>query len=395
MSKSPYYQIKIKDTGEDITKYVTDFVHEDCLEEDDLLKFSLNDINQDFIENSSIEKGTTILFQYGYLGYKITNAAFAVVKRIEPKFGDIIRLSITCLDKGSNMKRNASSKIWKNQTASQIIKTIVERYSLELVSEPTKKVYSSIPQGNRTDFEFIRYLTGIEQSGSYIFYIKEFKAYFVKRDLKKEPAITFTYRDGTGKVIAFSPVESDEGDKNAKTEASVSSVNPVTGETINATASPDKLAEGEGFMGNAAGELLEIKNTDTSNTTGQNIPFPARTQEDAVNVVNAENKKASLKSMTASLVIEGDTLIKSGDLISIAGVPSRYAGVWRVIKVTHTINGGGYISTLELDRNIPTAKTKASDINKKVGPKQGEETKKVYNYDKNGNRIDGGASGDY
>lgn len=382
MSKSPYYQVFIKATGEDITKFVSDFTHEDCLEEDDLVKFNLTDINADFVDNPDLTKGAELTFQYGYLSFKITNAQTAVIKKIEPSFAGTITMNITCLDKGSNMKKNAGTKIWKGQTATQIIRTIVKRYGLTLTADPTTKIYTSLPQGNRTDFEFIRYLTTIEKGGSYMFYIKDYTAFFIKRDLAKDPVITFTYGDSSGKVISFKPVEADEGDKNAKDEASVVSVNPATGEVINKKVTPDTQDDKNGYLGDSAGKIsVKPPGTDDSNTTGDNISFPATTDEEAGDVANNANKKAGLKELTATLLIEGDTLVKAGDIISIGGVPKKYSGNWRVKKAIHKVSSSGYLTELQLDKNIGT------DVNKKTGPTDGVETKTIYQYNKDGIRI--------
>lgn len=370
MSKSPYYDIELKASQTRLTELISSFTYEDCIEEDDLVKFTLHDLDRDFIDSPEFIEGADILYQFGYLSYKITDKATATIKTLKYRYGQTIDIDVVALDAGNNMKQSTSCKIWKDMKASDMVAKIVKRYGLDLVSQPTKKVYKNLPQGNRTDFEFIRYLCTIEDGGTYIFYVKDQKAYFIKRDLTVDPSILVEYGDptGTSKIISFDVNQEDTGKTKAKTKATTTGIDPLTKQKIKEDGEAGE-ALGD-YSINSEGDLSEL---DASTTTGKNIPHPAKSIEDAKNVASKAKKDAELQGLTATLVCEGDTLIRAGDVIGITGVAKKHEGNWYVAKVAHSITTGGYISTIYLQKNATkqpvTANTDKVQGNDKTGNK--------------------------
>lgn len=358
MSKSPFYSTVILSNGQDITDRISGFSHEDCIEEDDLVKFTLHDLDKSFIDNPAFVEGAEISFHYGFIGFKYTDTSIAVIKKIETSYGKQIDLVVTCLDKGSNFKQTTSSKIWKQLTASEIVTKICSKYGMDVVSDPTKKKYESLVQGGRTDFSFIRYLTETEDGGSYIFYIKGNTAYFVKRDLKKEAIAEFNYEDNDGKIIDFKVTQKDEGDNKGKTQVEVNGIDPITGEVINESVDASNV-ESDGSLGaysiDANGRISSQVGVEKENTTGKSLAVPVTSKEDAKNIANKEHKSDTLSSIEATLIIEGEPMLKAGDIISISGVGQKHSGNWYIFKITHDIGNGGYVTTIQLKKNATKA----------------------------------------
>lgn len=360
MSKSPFYMVKIKSNNFDLSEIITSFSYEDCIEEDDLLHFTAHDIlDISLIDNPAFVEGAEVIFQFGYLGYKISNVHVAVIKTIKVRYSGTTDLVVTCLDKGNDMKQTESCKIWKNLTASEIVGSILNKYGIKLSSDPTKKKYESLAQGNRTDFEFIRYLTSIEDGGSYMFYVKDFEGFFIKRDLKKGAVQVYQYKDENGErvpgVLSFEPQQSDEGDNTEKTEAETVGVDPNTGEEIYEKSNVTTI-DSDGNLGtyttNPDSKLDRQKGVEKENTTGKSVPYPAQSVEDAKNVSASAYKTGSMGELTGTLEVEGDPLVKSADIIAISGgIAKKHSGLWRSKKVVHDIGSGGYITRIELDKN--------------------------------------------
>lgn len=389
MSKSPYYDIEIKSSQTRLTELISSFTYEDCIDEDDLVKFTMHDLNREFIDSPDFIEGVDILYQFGYLSYKIIDKATATIKTLKIRYAQTIDIEVVALDAGNSMKQSTSCKIWKNMKASDMVAKIVKRYGLDLISVPTKKVYNNLPQGNRTDFEFIRYLTTIEDSGTYIFYVKDQKAYFVKRDLTVDPSILFQYGDpdGTSKIISFDVNQEDTGKTKAKTKATTTGIDPLTKKKIKEDgAAGEALGD---YSINSEGDLSDLE---ASNTTGKNIPHPAKSVEDAKNVASKAKKDAELEGLTATLVIEGDTLVRAGDVIGITGVAKKHEGNWYVKKVAHSITTGGYIVTLYLQKNATkqpiTANTDKVNGNDKTGSKDPDPYKNLLIVKADGSIVD-------
>ena len=385
MSKSPFYNVKIRKSGRDITNYISKFSYEDCSDQDDLLKISITDITTELVDDGDLVEGTELLVQWGYYGYKITTPRICEIREIRTKYARTIDLELTALDKGNQMKINGYSRIWKNQTASQIIESIVKKYNLNLVSTPTKKVFKSLPQGNRTDFDFIKYLTTLENG--YIFYIRDYDAYFEKRKIGDKSVATYTYRspETDSKVIEFIPTERSKSKEKAGQKATSANIDPLTKQPFKSETTPETQSGGV-FVGNALGKLTEVV---SDRSVGKNILSPVRSKAEADNLTNKANKESNLNEITATLLIEGDTMARANTVVTIKNVAKRHLGNWYVKKAIHSISkGGGYTTSFELNRNT----SKTGTVNKTVGKDAKSDdsssgTKKVFVFNQNGQRV--------
>lgn len=411
MSKSPYYDVEIKSSGRNISDLISSFTYEDCTEEDDMVRFTMTDIDKEFIDNPDFVKGAELLVQFGYIGYKIRTKTTAVIQKIERRYGKTINLTVVALDKGFQYKKSSSNKIWKNLTSSEIVEQIAKRYNMTLKSNPTKKKHKNLPQGNLSDFDFIKYLTKIEDDGSYIFYIRDQDCYFIKRDLTKNSFIKFSYGDPQSKIIDFVVNEQDDKKNKAKHQTSVSFIDPMTGEEKTVQVDPDNV-KSDGVTGtyevgktgvvsneiivkNAQGKLVKKNESEVSwldnlfgfnkeNTTGDNVDQPVSSEEEARNVASKKQKESALNEITASLTTEGDTLLLADEILTIEGVAQKDSGNWYIKKVTHSIQSGGYTCVSDLCRNgtkKPTSTNSAptdKEVNNSVGDKDPQNLKKTY-----------------
>jgi hypothetical protein len=232
-------------------------------------------------------------------------------------------------------------------------------------------VYENMPQGNKTDFQLLKYLASLETDGSFRVFVKGDTIFFNKIDLKQNSQKTFTYGDPNGGFISFR-VNEKEGEKSVGSKSvTISTTNEKTGETVKAkvdnTNSKDdtKLGDYTVFV-NARGEE-EIKQNSTKKEVakeegkGKKINAPVADDNEAVNLANHLKKKESLNDVTANLTIEMDPTIEPDSIITIAGVPDEDSGNYYVNEVTHSISAGSAATTtLGLQRNAKNIKTGAT-----------------------------------
>ena len=124
------------------------------------------------------------------------------------------------------------------------------------------------------------------------------------------------------------------------------------------------------------------------------IPTPSFDSVEQKNTANSVNKKNNIKTLEATLKIEGNPLLKTNEVVTVSNVALRHAGNWLVEKITHEIGGGqAYTRSCTLVRNgtIKAGTTKkgkaekTQKVNKTQGNKNASATKKVYSWDANGN----------
>lgn len=248
----PFYRIFIDET--DISDFVSRFSYEDCINEDDLLKFSIQSPPKEFLEKNLLKVGKKIMFQYGYFGAAVSPLRLAIIKDIEYNYEKTISISITALDIGNNMKQGqqydgvTGTVIWVNKTASQIATVIAENYGLKTDKiETTNYVYDILPQGNKTDFELLNYLAQREKNGSFRFFIKDNYLNFNRLALEKAMSISLKFVFGEN-IISFKPSLKDSQKDGSSAGVSGMVYDPLTKQTqsfgANPTTSKDNVALG-------------------------------------------------------------------------------------------------------------------------------------------------------
>lgn len=397
MSKSPFYKVTVRRTGRDLTELIDAFTYEDCTEEDDILKISLKNKTIDLVDDSDLLPGVELSYVYGFIGERISPKRIARISTIETKYGASIDITVTATDAGYLMKKDSSNKVWKNVTASQIAERIAKNNGLTAQIEPTKKVYDNLPQGNRTDFEFLKYLTTIETDGSFRMFVKDNALVFAPLDLKKPSIRTFTYSGPEGTIIAFSPKSNQNTKTKGSIKTTVTGVDPLTGETKKSVADSSNT-KGETRLGgnvfsfDAGSNLVKsaAKGATTTKETGngQAVMGGPSSQEEMDNMANKEKKSGSLTDITASLEVPADPGFQADTIITIKGVAALHAGNWYVAKVVHQISkSGGYRMSMDLKKNATnkkTGETADGDVNKSTGPDAAQARKKqVFKYDAN------------
>lgn len=237
--KAPIVRVFIQKNKRDLSDRIESFRYEDCLNEDDIVELNIKTgYVLDTADDDDIVAGTIIQYQFGYAGLVLSETHRARITDIEVTYAERIKMKIRATDMGSVMKKSSSLKIWKNVTSTQIATEIAERYDLVAKVDETTKVWTSLPQGNKSDFKFLSELAAKETAGDYIFYIRSGELHFEKRGLDKTAMQSYAY--GQEGVISFAPKYRESTAGNATNSAKTVAVDGETKKTITSSSDDDK-----------------------------------------------------------------------------------------------------------------------------------------------------------
>lgn len=413
--QQPFYIITAIQQGKetDITDLIDGFSYEDCVEKDDLIKFNFKTDSVDLIDSDWLKVGAELNFKFGYIGGTQSNTHKAQITNLGINFATPIVIDIEALDKGNVMKKTRSNKIWKKQTASQIATSIASYYGLEYNGAKTSYVYENIPQGNRTDFEFLQYLALQEKDGSFHTFIKDNELRFERKDLDKKSNRLFTFGQD---IVSFKIQYRETSNSGAGIQSTIQNFNPLTNETtkidVNAQNAKDDTKLGRvvpsyiEYDANANSKNLQIKPNQPQSEKEKNVsgefnfvPSTLPTQR-IENIANSQNKSNTRKELTGNLTIEGDPTITANGIVTINGVGKKFSGNWYVVKVSHKLQGSTYMTTIELQKNainktahtntqssVSTAQNNEIVVNESVGKSNSKTTKTIKQYNQNAEPV--------
>lgn len=379
--KSPYYKVYIGDR--DITKYVENINYEDSTEEDNIITLKIDqDYALQLADDPDFVTGKIVAFQFGFMGGAVSQLHKSKVTDIKHTYRERVMMTMKCLDLGTTVKRTTSQKIWEGKTSSQIAESIADKYGFDKEIKKTSKVWDNLPQGNKSDLEFLNYIAAREGGGNMVVFIRNNILYFVERGLNDESKVTFTYGYGDGEMVSFEPTQKDSSKKAVSNQTAVTNVDEKTG-VVTTTVVDNNTEEDTGstelykFDANNGDLIGEISEDNT--TIGKQNSEPVESDEEAASLANSTKKKAALEGMTAKLKLDGQPLLVPNSIITIKNVAKRHLGNWLIVKVIHSIQNGAYITTCDLKRNASKTKTqnKASDANTTEGGNKVKDEVKV------------------
>ncbi len=405
MAQAPFFKVYIdNEDKKDISNLIESFIYEDCMSEDSLLTIDIKaDFALDLADDTKLATGTILAFQFGFLSGELSEVHRARITDITHKYAARVTMNIKCLDIGTTVRKVSEQKIWNNVTSSDVARAIASKYGLDCVTDETSKKWTNVPQGNKADLHFLEYLAQREDTGSYVTYIRNTTLYFVKRAMKGDSALTFTYNDGNGTVMNFEPSLKESSQKGTSNKTVVSTFDPLKGD-YKPTVVDNKTEEKTGTLGEYKreysdngqigyqGSKSKAKPAGKKPEINKPVLDPTTDPTEAKNLGNHKKKKAGLKTLVAKLVVNGSPLITPNSIITMKNVAKVHAGNWFVEKVTHDVKTSGYVTTMDLNKNGTSKggihKTeKAKDSNKTVGPDKKKSTVKVRVYDGMGKQV--------
>jgi phage protein D len=376
MARTPFFKVLIQKTGRDISSLISRFSYELAVDQDNLLSLDIRDSKTDIIDDPDLKEGEVLSLSFGYLGGKTSQTYLARISDVIANYQDIISITIRATDLGITMKKGASKKIWKNVRASDIAKSIALANGLAAVVESTPQVYPNIPQGAKSDYEFLKYLESIEKDGSWRFYLRSNELHYTRLKLESESRTTYGYNDANGFVKLFRPYSQELLKDTASRDTVVTTVDPFTNQAVqnvvnNSTAKDDvklgkfvynmnavNIGYGKNTLTGKSSSNLDVrpsqvkKSQEDPNKSGSIIFSPARNIDEGINAANKRKKSKSLSDYMANLTIEGDPDAVEDCVITMSGVAKKDTGNWYVSRVAHVISSdNSYETRFALNKN--------------------------------------------
>jgi len=313
------------------------------------------------VDSEIFSEGLGIRISMSFLG-DIGDFGSWVVDAVNPKIGDgVIEVELQLKSESINLTRTTEPTKFEGQTASEIVTYMAEKYGLTPVVTSTPEVIPEWAQAYENDKSVIDKLA---QAYGFEWYVVGEELHFHPQTPKKAE-VTLIYRPGQElkfgslrHVSVTCKKDKDSGKAAVKSRVNTKSGEEVTGES-DIENDPEVKAQIQYFesLGEEAVTLEEFYGYKDPNT-GENVPFSYY-----MNTVELDAGGAALISsrLTASerINLTGLTLtagcsygissLKAGLMAPIMGIGKKYSGLWKLTKVTHTVDSNGYMTEVESD----------------------------------------------
>ncbi len=406
MSKTPFYKVSIGQR--DITELVSMLTYEDAVDVDNYLTLQIQKDALKLLDQADVKEGKLLTFLFGYLQGLQSPKYVSRISNITSNYQETTSITLNCTDLGLLLKKNESKRDWKSLTASQIVEAIADIYGLTAVVDRTDKVYSFMPQGGRSDYNFLKYLASIQPNGSYRFFMKHNSIYFTKLNLDQDSIKTFVYNSGDGEVIAFRPFSRETTKSNAARDTVITSVDPFTNQprqqVINDSTIKDdtKLSDYPAYIYDSnstelSGPAISGKRPSKvqtarqdTNRAGLHVVTPNYETDEVDGEASLIKKDSAKDQYMGDLKTLGLPNILSDMIITMDGVSKRDSGNWYINRAKHMLTPqGGYVMDLTMKKNATqkpvSGVAKFDNVNNTVGNKSNQDKNKsvgVYTYDK-------------
>jgi uncharacterized protein involved in type VI secretion and phage assembly len=322
----PTYEILVD--GGEIAQEHRDRIKEirvvDHLRLPDVCMVSIQFPKAEGIDSQPFEIGKQIEVRLGAREKKAPETLFkGDVVSLEPVFGaGGCSLTVNAYDRAHLLNRSRKVRVFQNQTATDIVKKVVQENGLQCEGEASGAPYEFMQQDNETDWDFIWRLA--ERCG-FEFVVEDTKAYFRKPghggmvDLEW-PKTLASFRPRMTAVQQVSTV-------------SVYAHDPTTKRAIEVEASaPEQIAQIGIERATVAGAFAEAKVHVATE--------PVKSMDEGQDLAQALLDKLANGYIAAEGAGPGNPRIKAGVMVNVNGVGSSFSGIYRVATSTHVLRGG-------------------------------------------------------
>jgi Rhs element Vgr protein len=308
--------------------------------------FKLSD-SQDYIP------GSPVIINIGYDSDESIVFSGYVVKQNLQTVSDGPLLILHCKDESFKMAIGRKSDVFENITDSNLIKQLIENYSLTADVDSTSYENKEIVQWYCSDWDLM--VMRAEVNGLIVI-TDQNKVSVKKPNTSQSKIITLTY----GKDIYDIDVMADAKTQYSKVQANAWDIKSL--QVINANASDPSVS----LPGNLSpSKMAEFSDKDVfSLQTTANLE-----QTEIQNWADACLLKSRLSFISGEVKFQGNSAVLPGTIIELAGMGERFNGNAFVWEVTQTVEGGNWFTevTLGADANWYTANTADIESPKAAG----------------------------
>lgn len=341
---APSFKVKLdgSDVKPDLLRSITSITVTKQLGGSDYIKFDVQDRIENgsyvWLDSGALDIGKKINVVMGYADNRklkaeahIMTSTVSFTSSLPPVFSV----------EGSHQTFNRLNKMneilfYKEKTDSDMVKDIAKKAGLSVKAESTTYKYPmQKTDGKKTFMEFIKEIA--DRNAGYEYFVFEGKLNFRKADISSSPLVTLIWGQHLTK---FSPtINLDKMITGVKYHGAEDKTN-LLGE---AKAGAEKKIDSKGTLGsveakNVGEKIVEVR---TSLTVKAELQALA----------NAHLERITADYVTASSATVGIPELIPGSRIELKGLGKKFSGKYYITKTTHTIDGGGYKTDLQLRRN--------------------------------------------
>lgn len=291
------------------------------------------------IDDGIFDVGGELELFMGYGGEQVSLFNGEIVSQVA-NFSTVSHHSLTAraYDKGHRLTQGKKVRNFAELKDSEIVEKIIREAGLTPNVEDTGTIIPQVIQNNMTDMEFIR--TRARRYG-YRVYTEGDTCFFVNDDLSVSPAATLTYGID---FVEFNPTISLA---QPITEVEVRGWDTINKQSLTGTAAKGSETTKMGGTQSGSEQTGAAFGDQKIIVTNLNVYNAAQSQAYAESVL----KEHSRNLVNARLIIAGNTALKAGQVITLAGLTNAYNGDYYINASSHRIAAGSYTTTLELQRN--------------------------------------------
>lgn len=285
-------------------------------------------------EKSSLIPGVEISISAGYDSKNEVIFKGVIVKQsIKIRNDSTSNLILTCKHKAVQMTYLRNDSVFSNRKDSDIISSIIAKYSLTANVDSTTFEYENLYQKSATDWDFI--VSRADFCGLVISYDGD-SVIVKKPELQSAAVILLTY----GESIISLDAEFDG-------ERQPSSIKAVgwSPKDLKITAASKASEPNLNALGNLKPKTL------SNGFAEQDLTLYSGTPMDAANLKTwADSKllRIRLSALKGSVTFQGSGNVNAGDIIQLDGLGDRYNGNAYISLVEHTIEEGSWITRADI-----------------------------------------------
>ncbi len=289
--------------------------------------------------DTQLDVGTQVEIRVGYVD-TMTSLFTGEVTAIEPDFPDDGSpvLKIHGYDLLQRFRRGRNTRTFTNMTDSQVAEQIARTLQLSAQTDDTQVVHEYLLQNNQTDIDF---LLDRARRIRYEVVVQDRTLYFRKAANDKSQVTTLTY----GLTLkSFYPRLNT---LNQVSEVVVQGWDPKNKQIVTATA---QKGDETTMMGGSTLGVTATQNAffDTQTLMVNHALF---SNGEALQIAKGKFNDMTLEYIKGEGVAVGDTSIRSGSVIALQGLGTRFSGLYYITSTTHVIAKTGYTTKFTAVRN--------------------------------------------
>jgi len=286
-----------------------------------------------FSEESDFEPGNTVEITAGYGNAGETSIFKGVVikHKVEIDVTEGYTFKLSCKHKAVELTFNRKEELFKDQTDSDIIKSIIGNYSISCSVDDTSISHEMLFQKLATDWDFI--LSRSEFNG-FIIHIEGDEIKIGKPNFSSEAVLRIALGDS---IVLF---DGEVNVENQPASVSASGWDSKTQALLQASSAEPALNK----QGDLTAEDLSSKLSQKKLSVNAAAPL---TSEELQVWANSTLLRLRLNAIKGSVKFVGNPVVKPSDIITLAGVGKKFNGDAFVTEVNNVIDETSWYTTLK------------------------------------------------